>query len=61
MAAAEPKPNLERPWYEAYPVAKYKDIVTILRLDLRILINEGNKLGKEIILVDLRRSDHEAS
>lgn len=59
MAATEPKSNLEPPWYEAYPVAKNKDPATILRSDLRTLINEGSKLGNEIILVDLRRADHE--
>lgn len=61
MAAMEPKSNLERPWYEAYPVAKNKDPATISRADLRTLINEGGKLGNNIILVDLRRADHEVS
>ncbi|OCK93535.1 uncharacterized protein K441DRAFT_661445 [Cenococcum geophilum 1.58] len=57
--ASNPPIRPEPPWYAAYPAARNKDPATISRLDLLALIKQGKKPGKDFILVDLRRTDHE--
>ncbi|KAK4995649.1 hypothetical protein LTR66_004576 [Elasticomyces elasticus] len=61
MASTEVPPTSERPWYEAYPAARNKDPATISRQELRDLMDQGDNVGKDFVLVDLRRADHEVS
>lgn len=48
----------ETPWHAAFPPPK-STVSTISRTDFLGSIKEGKKAGKDFILVDLRRNDHE--
>jgi arsenical-resistance protein 2 len=48
----------ELPWHAAFPAPK-STVATISRSDFLESIKEGKKAGKDFILVDLRRNDHE--
>lgn len=50
----------EAPWHAAFPPPKTA-VSTISRSDFLGLIKAGKKPGKDFILVDLRRNDHEVS
>ncbi|KAL5597127.1 hypothetical protein FOBRF1_010920 [Fusarium oxysporum] len=57
MASNEPK--TQRPWFEAYPPPKNLQSKTVTREELRQWILDGQKPGKDFLLVDVRRDDHE--
>lgn len=48
------------PWYAAYPPPK-SDPASIRRTELLQWFHEGQKPGKDFMLIDLRRTDHEVS
>ncbi|KAJ9190946.1 hypothetical protein DTO164E3_9089 [Paecilomyces variotii] len=48
----------ERPWHEAFPAPR-STAVSITREEVLRWFQEGKKPGKEFVLVDLRRVDHE--
>jgi arsenical-resistance protein 2 len=48
--------NSEPPWYVAYPIARTRP-ASITRQELLQLFEDGKELGKDFILVDLRRTD----
>ncbi|KAK9371668.1 Rhodanese-like domain-containing protein [Lipomyces chichibuensis] len=48
----------ESPWYAAYPEARTV-AASISRLELLQWFREGKKAGRDFVLVDLRRTDHE--
>jgi arsenical-resistance protein 2 len=50
--------NSDPPWYAAYPIPRTSP-VSISRQELLQLLKDGNKLGKDVVLVDLRRTDFE--
>ncbi len=54
-----PDPNVEPPWHAAYPPPKHAEPSTISRAEVLKFFQEGKKVGKDFILVDLRRNDHE--
>jgi arsenical-resistance protein 2 len=57
MASNESK--AQRPWFEAYPPPKNLQSKTVTREELRQWILDGQKPGKDFLLVDVRRDDHE--
>lgn len=59
MSATESS-NLPSPWYAAYPTPKTQNPTTILREDVLEMLKQGKSVvGKDFILIDLRRNDHE--
>lgn len=50
--------NPERPWHEAFPAPR-TTAPTISRQEVLQWFREGKKPGKDFVLVDLRRADHE--
>ena len=48
----------ERPWYAAYP-APQTSAPSITRETLLSWIKDGKRPGKDLVLVDLRRTDYE--
>lgn len=48
------------PWHAAYPPPK-SDPASIRRTELLQWFREGQKPGKDFMLIDLRRTDHEVS
>jgi arsenical-resistance protein 2 len=60
MASVEPQPVSRPRWYDAYPAPRRKFSPIISRQELRDLLAEGKIPGRDIILIDLRREDHEA-
>ncbi|KAL5610856.1 hypothetical protein FOBRF1_006973 [Fusarium oxysporum] len=57
MASSESK--AQPPWFEAYPAPKNLQSKTATREELRQWILDGQKPGKDFLLVDVRRDDHE--
>lgn len=58
----EPKASpskVETPWHSAYPTPKKSNPQAISREELRKWLDEGLIPGKDFVLVDLRRADHE--
>jgi arsenical-resistance protein 2 len=51
----------ETPWHAAYPAPRNKNPHSISREDLLQRLESGQKSGKDFLLVDLRRTDHEVS
>lgn len=50
--------NTTAPWHAAYPPPK-SDPASIHRTELLQWFHEGQKPGKDFMLIDLRRTDHE--
>lgn len=50
----------EQPWYAAYPEAR-SEPESITRQQVLQLLKSDTLLGESFVLVDLRRTDHEAS
>lgn len=48
-------------WHAAYPAPRNKQPTGISAQDLLSRLQRGEKLGVDILLVDLRRTDHEVS
>jgi arsenical-resistance protein 2 len=48
----------EAPWHAAYPAPR-SEAVGIFQSDLLAMMEEGQEPGKDFILIDLRRNDHE--
>lgn len=48
----------ERPWHEAFPAPR-STAASITREEVLRWFQEGKKPGKDFVLVDLRRVDHE--
>lgn len=46
------------PWHAAYPAPK-SIVDTLSRGDLLQMFADGKKPGRDILLIDLRRTDHE--
>jgi hypothetical protein len=46
-------------WYDAYPPPRNTSPSGIDRKDLLALLQSGKRPGKDLLLVDLRRTDHE--
>ena len=58
-ATKESEQNSELPWHAAYPPPKNENPPSIRRNEVLQLFRDGKKVGKDFILVDLRRTDHE--
>jgi hypothetical protein len=58
--ADEAEAPRERPWYAAYPVARCEPKPITAAEVLSILKSDGQP-GPSVVLVDLRRIDHEVS
>jgi len=52
--------NTTAPWHAIYPTPK-SDPASIHRTELLQWFHEGRKPGKDFMLIDLRRTDHEVS
>ncbi|KAL8929091.1 MAG: hypothetical protein Q9172_000634 [Xanthocarpia lactea] len=52
--------NTAPPWHDSYPPPK-SVLSSIHRTELLHWFQEGEKPGKDFILIDLRRTDHEVS
>ncbi|CAJ2509035.1 Uu.00g140610.m01.CDS01 [Anthostomella pinea] len=52
MAAQEP------PWYAAYPSPRTTEPASVSREEVLNMLRAG-KIGQDVVLVDLRRNDHE--
>lgn len=46
-------------WYDAYPPPRNTSPPGIERKDLLALLQSGKRPGKDLLLLDLRRTDHE--
>ena len=46
-------------WYDAYPPPQNTSPSVVTRTDLLALLQSGKRPGKDFLLVDLRRTDHE--
>jgi arsenical-resistance protein 2 len=55
---ASNKSKAQPPWFEAYPPPKNLQSKTVTREELRQWILDGQKPGKDFLLVDVRRDDH---
>ena len=56
----EPSPSkVEAPWHSAYPAPKNSNPSAVSRDEVRKWLDEGLIPGKDFVLVDLRRADHE--
>jgi hypothetical protein len=49
----------EAPWYNAYPAVKSKNVPNISRAEVLSMIHSGASVGRDFVLVDLRKNDHE--
>lgn len=58
-ATKESEQNSELPWHAAYPPPKHENPPSIRRNEVLQLFRDGKTVGKDFILVDLRRTDHE--
>jgi arsenical-resistance protein 2 len=61
MATSNPsvvEPTAEKPWHAAYPPPK-TTAPAITHETLLSWMVEGKEAGKDFVLVDLRRTDHE--
>jgi arsenical-resistance protein 2 len=48
----------DSPWDPKYPIAKNHTPSAISRDEILTMLQEGQKPGKDFILVDLRQTDH---
>jgi arsenical-resistance protein 2 len=51
--------TLSPPWYDAYPKPRNTSPESITRSDLLQRLRSGHQPGKDFLLIDLRRTDHE--
>lgn len=51
----------EKPWHEAYPQPRNTSPNHITREDLLSRLQTGQEAGRDLLLIDLRRNDHEVS
>lgn len=51
----------EIPWHAAYPAPRNTNPDSVSRQDLLQWLEAGQESGKDFLLVDLRRTDHEVS
>lgn len=58
-ATKELEQKTEVPWHAAYPAPKHENPPSIRRNEVLQLFRDGKKVGKDFILIDLRRTDHE--
>ena len=49
----------EVPWHAAYPPPRKAEVSSVSQTELLQMFRDGQKPGRDFILVDLRRSDHE--
>ena len=56
----ESESRTEVPWHSVYPAPRNSSPKAINRDDLRQWLDEESLPGKDFVLVDLRRADHEA-
>lgn len=49
----------EKPWYAAYPAPRNHHTGSINRDELLELLNSRKEVGKDFVLIDLRRTDFE--
>ena len=47
------------PWHAAYPNPKKQNPTPITRQEVLSMLHSAEKPGRDFVLVDLRRSDHE--
>ncbi len=62
MSAASPDQNKTAPpppWHAAYPAPSNPDPPAITGAELLERVQQGQRPGKDFVLVDLRRADHE--
>lgn len=64
MAAAstaphDPQPEAEVPWHSAFPAPRKQSPLSISRFEVLQLVKNVDEPGKDFVLVDLRRMDHE--
>lgn len=53
--------NPELPWYAAYPPPRHSTYPSISRVEVLQLFRDGKAAGRDFILIDLRRTDHEVN
>ena len=53
--------NPELPWYAAYPSPRHDTSPSISRVEVLQLFRDGQEAGRDFILIDLRRADHEVT
>ena len=58
MATAANDGRQKRPWYEAYPQPSVKTPDQLSKEELLSWIQEGKRAGKDYLVVDVRRDDH---
>ena len=59
---AHPSPaskEAEVPWHSSYPLPRNTNVSSISRTELIQMFRDSQRPGKDFVLVDLRRSDHE--
>lgn len=56
MASAKPDPSV---WDSKYPVAKNQNPSKITRAEVLAMLQSGKEIGKDLLLIDLRREDLE--
>ena len=56
---ADQKAAAEAPWHAAFPPPKCTKPASITRSEVLEMFQNGKKAGKDFVLVDLRRMDHE--
>ena len=57
-------PESERPWHEAFPAPREGQSASVAREELLGWLEEGgsgNVIGRDFVLVDVRRNDHQVS
>lgn len=54
-------PTEDTPWHAAYPEPKNTSPDSVSRSDLLERLNRGEQPGRDFLLIDLRRNDHEVS
>ncbi len=52
-------PTENTPWHAAYPKPKNTSPDSISRSELLERLNRGKQPGRDFLLIDLRRNDHE--
>lgn len=54
---SDQKPEL--PWHASYPPPRHENPPSITRTEVLQLFRDGKEAGRDFVLVDLRRTDHE--
>jgi len=54
MTSAQPDPSV---WDPKYPVARNLDPSKITRAEILVMLQSGQRMGKDLLLIDLRRED----